>query len=270
MSLDWNTLAILAGVACIAGFFDAIAGGGGLITLPALMIAGVEPISAIATNKVPSSAASISATATFAHKGLVEWRTGRFMILSALLGGATGALLVNVINQYWLTACIPVLLICVAFYFAFVPQVMSDTKHRKISITFLSLFIIPLLGLYDGMFGPGVGSFLMVTFVLFGRLTILRAMSFTKLANASSNLGSLMIFTLTGKIIWPIALTMALASSIGAQLGARCAIRTGASLIRPMIVIVCCALVIKLLSAPDNPLRIMLLQLSNELIRLFC
>lgn len=259
--MTWDVIGMLAAVAFCAGFFDAIAGGGGLITLPALFLAGVDPISAIATNKFQAASATISATAAFARNGMIEWREGRFLILCGILGGAGGALLVSSINKQWLEACVPVMLIFVAIYFAFSPKLGNEERRKRISISAFSFTVAPILGFYDGIFGPGVGSFFMVGFVLLCGLGMMRAMSFTKLANASCNLGSLSIFITKGVIIWPLALAMALASFAGAQLGARAAVSVGPRLVKPMLIVVCCALAIKLLSSESNPLRVAFLNL---------
>jgi len=256
--MTWDVFGVLATVAFCAGFFDAIAGGGGLITLPALFLAGVEPISAIATNKFQAASATISATVAFARKGMIEWREGRFLILCGFLGGAGGALLVTSINKRWLEACVPVILIFVAIYFSLSPRLTNEEHRRRISIFIFSVTVAPILGFYDGIFGPGVGSFFIVGFVLLCGLGMMRAMSFTKLANASCNLGSLSIFITKGVILWPLAIAMALASFAGAQLGARAAVRVGPRLVKPMLIVVCCALAIKLLSVDSNPLRIFL------------
>lgn len=258
MIIDIDVIVMLSMVAFLAGFFDAIAGGGGLITLPALFLAGIDPVSAIATNKFQAASATISATVTFARKGLIEWRQGRILVIFSMLGGASGALLVSVIEKKWLEAAVPILLILVAIYFAFAPKLDLGSGKEKISILLFSLLVAPILGFYDGVFGPGVGSFFMVGFVFLSGLGIMRAISFTKLANASCNLGSLSIFITKGFIIWPLAISMAVASFLGAQLGARFALKIGPRLIKPMLVIVCSILAIKLLNDEKNPLSIML------------
>jgi len=254
--MDLEIIFILAGVAFCAGFLDAIAGGGGLITLPALLLAGVEPVAAIATNKVQATSATFSATAAFARKGLIEWREGRFLIVFGALGGMAGSLFVSAINKSYLDACVPILLILIAVYFALSPNFDNGQRTQRISILLYSFTVAPLLGFYDGIFGPGIGSFAMLGFVLLCGLGIMRAMSFTKLTNVSTNVGSLVVFIATGTVIWPVALVMAMTSFAGAQLGARVAVKVGPRLVKPMMVIVCCALAIKLLSANDNPVRI--------------
>lgn len=258
--MTWDLIGMLALVAFCAGFFDAIAGGGGLITLPALLLAGLDPVTAIATNKFQAASATVSATITFARKGMIEWRESRFLVICAFLGGASGALLVSSIDKHYLEVGVPIMLILVAIYFMLSPKIANNDRRKKISITLFSFAVAPILGFYDGIFGPGVGSFFIVGFVFLCGMGMMRAMSFTKLANASCNLGSLAVFITKGVIVWPIAIAMALAAFIGAQLGARAAVRVGPQLIKPMLIVVCCALAIKLLSEETNPLRVAVMQ----------
>jgi uncharacterized protein len=257
--LDPTTVLMLTGVAFAAGFFDAIAGGGGLITLPALMLAGVSPLNAIATNKVQAAAGSVSATVAFAKKGLIRWKEGRRLICLSAAGGVLGALSVSMINPYWLKAVVPVLLVLVALYFACAPALNNVPRPQRMSMAMLSFTVAPLIGFYDGFFGPGTGSFFLVCFVALCGLGIMNAMGFTKLANASSNLGSLAVFSMSGLIMWPLALTMAVAAFRGAQLGARAAVRVGPALIKPMIILVCLSLACKLFLDENNPIRLFLL-----------
>ncbi len=253
--MEFSTIISLALVAFAAGFFDAIAGGGGLITLPALMVAGVNPVNAIATNKVQAASATVSATIAFARKGMIDWRAGKKLAIFSAIGGMFGATSVSLIDKTWLHAFVPIVLIFVALYFAFSPSLSERSTVQKVTIGTFSITIAPILGAYDGFFGPGVGSFFLMGFVAVCGLEIMRAMSFTKLANAACNLGSLSIFALSGLIIWPVALAMAVAAFLGAQLGARAAVKIGAKLVKPMIVIVCFALALKLIWDKKNPLH---------------
>ena len=239
MEIDVSLLLTLASVALMAGFFDAIAGGGGLITLPVLFVAGIDPLAAIATNKFQAASATVSATVAFARKGMIDWQRGLPMAAMAFAGGALGALSVSLVPKTFLQACVPVLLILVAAYFAFSPK--PDEHERKAKI-------------YDGVFGPGVGSFFMLACVILLGQHLLRAVCNSKLLNAACNLGALSVFSLSGAIIWPLALAMACAAFIGAQLGARCAVHFGPRLIKPLLVCVCCIMALKLLLGAGNPL----------------
>lgn len=255
MLLDWDVLGLLGLVAFCAGLMDAIAGGGGLVTLPVLLLAGLEPVSAIATNKCQAAAATASAAVTFARKGLFDWRQGWRIALCSFFGGVLGALFVSWVNQTVLSGLVPVLLIMVAAYFALSPKLDESERKGLISIGVFTAVVVPLLGFYDGVFGPGVGSFFMMSFVGLAGFGFMRALGLTKLANASCNLGSLSVFMIKGAIVWPVALTMALLAFVGAQVGARCVVKVGPRLVKPLLVVVCCALAIKLLSAQNNPLR---------------
>lgn len=252
MEIELSLILIMAGVALLAGFFDAIAGGGGLITLPALLLAGIDPLVAIATNKFQAASATVSATAAFARKGMIEWRSGLPMAAMAFVGGALGALSVNLIPRAVLEALVPVLLIGVAVYFALSPKLNNDERRAKLPVVVFCLTLAPLIGFYDGVFGPGVGSFFMVAFVLVMGQGILRAVCNSKLLNASCNLGSLTVFAMMGNILLPLALAMAVGAFVGAQLGARCAVRFGPRLIKPLLIGVCCLMAGKLLLVPGG------------------
>lgn len=259
IEVDVSILLVLAAVAFLAGFFDAIAGGGGLITLPALFMAGMDPVAAIATNKFQAASATLSATVAFARRGLIEWRAAAPMALMSFVGGATGALSISYLSKEALQFMVPILLVMVAAYFALAPKLDDAQRKARISLLTFTLLVAPLIGFYDGVFGPGVGSFFMVAFTFLMGHGMLRAVSHSKLLNASCNLGALAVFSVMGTIVWPIALAMAGAAFIGAQLGARCAVRFGGHLIKPLLVTACVIMAIKLVLTEGNPLAELLL-----------
>lgn len=255
LEVDLSLLLVLGAVALLAGFFDAIAGGGGLITLPVLFIAGLDPLAALATNKFQAASATASATWAFARRGMLDWNSGLPMALMAFVGGALGALSVSLIPHDLLQAGVPVLLVLVAAYFAFSPR-LDDQQLRtpKVSLSLFCLLIAPLLGFYDGVFGPGVGSFFMLAFMLLLGQGMLRAVGNSKLLNAACNLGALLVFAASGQLLWSLALVMALCAVLGAQLGARCAVHFGPRLVRPLVVCVCLVMATKLLLDAGNPI----------------
>ena len=253
--IDPETIAGLFGVAVIAGAIDAIAGGGGLMTLPALLLAGLDPVSAIATNKLQSSAGSISATIAFARRGLIRWRVAGPAALAAGLASVAGALCVSLLPRAFLDGLVPLLLIGIALYFATARRMSNDDATAKIGPNLFALTLAPAVGFYDGVFGPGAGSFYMIGFVTLLGLGVVRATAHTKLSNAASNVGSLALFTLQGVVIWPVGLAMAVGAFLGAQAGSALAVRLGARLIRPLLVVIACAMALRLLSNPTNPLR---------------
>ena len=262
MEIEVSILLALASVALLAGFFDAIAGGGGLLTLPAFFIAGVDPLAAMATNKFQASSASVSAVWAFARKRMIQWRTGWPMAALSFAGGVTGALSISMLDKALLESIVPILLITVAGYFTFSPKLGTKDRRQRMSYLGFTLAVAPVIGFYDGIFGPGTGSFFMVAFTLLLGQHLMQAICNSKLLNASCNLGALSVFAFSGAIIWPLALAMALCAIVGAQLGARCAIYFGPRLIKPLLITVCCLMSLKLLLDKGHPAGDWLRQLS--------
>lgn len=255
LSPDLATSGALVLVAVAAGCFDAIAGGGGLLTVPALLLAGLDPVSAIATNKLQGSAGTLSGTLAFARRGLIDWRAAWPVALVAAAAGIAGALCVGLVSRPVLEAAVPCVLVAVAIYFATARKLSNADAAARVGPALVTATVVPLVGFYDGVFGPGAGSFYLVGFVTLLGYGVVRATAHTKLANASSNLGGLALFSATGAVVWPTGLLMAAGAILGAQIGSALAIRLGARLIRPLLVVISCAMALKLLSDPANPIR---------------
>jgi uncharacterized protein len=251
-------LAFLFAAAFLAGFIDAIAGGGGMITVPAMLIAGFAPIETLGTNKLQSLFGSGSATLAYARGGHVELKTQLPMALMSALGAALGAVLTTFIPGDVLKALMPLLLIAIALYFGFKPRISDDDQHRRITPFLFGLTIVPLIGFYDGVFGPGTGSFFMLAFVTLAGFGLLKATAHTKMLNFASNIGAFLVFAISGVISWKTGLVMGAGQFLGAQLGSKLAMRSGAKIIKPLLVVTCIALAVKLLSDPANPVRIWL------------
>lgn len=239
----------------VAGIIDAIAGGGGLLTIPALLMAGFDPVTAVATNKVQGSFGVASATATFARAGLINWREALPMAAVACLGSMGGAMTVGALPDHWLIALMPLVLVAVAVYFALSTRVRDTDAARRLTPLVFTATVALGVGFYDGLFGPGAGSFYLLGFVAFLGFGVTRAMAHARCLNLASNLGSLALFSLAGSAVWSVGLVMGTSALVGAQIGSRLAVRGGARLIRPLLVAVCCAMALKLLVDPANPLR---------------
>ena len=248
-------IAVLTAVSFLAGFVDAIAGGGGLLTVPALLLAGLDPAQAIATNKVQGSVAAASATYTFGRKGLIAWRSAWIFTLIAFTSGVAGALCVRFLPRAVLDVLIPVLLIVIAAYFALSPRIKDADAHARLSALAFGLTAPVAVGFYDGIFGPGAGSFYMLAFVTLLGYGVVRATAHTKLLNLASNVGSLLLYAATGAVVWPVGIAMAGASLLGAQIGSRLALRLGSRIIRPLLVVVSGLMALRLLLDPANPWR---------------
>ena len=244
-SLD--LLILLIGAAFAAGFVDAIAGGGGLITVPVLMLAGIPPAQALATNKVQGVFGAATAAVSYAAKGLVDLRSQWRSALIAGAAGAAGAALVSWIPTDGLRLILPVVLIAIALFFALKPGLDDLDRTRRLTPLAFAIAIVPLIGFYDGLIGPGAGAFYMIGFVTLAGYGVLKATAHTKMLNFASNLGGLAAFALVGNPVWGLGICMGLAQIAGAVLGARLATRIGARLIKPLLVATSTILALRLI-----------------------
>ncbi|MHA7971002.1 TSUP family transporter [Rhizobium sp. CAU 1783] len=256
VELAFQSLLLLFLAAFIAGFIDSIAGGGGLITLPAMLIAGIPPLQTLGTNKLQSMFGAGSATIAYARKGHVDLRSQLPMAALAGLGGALGAILATIVPGDVLRALMPFLLVAIAAYFALKPNLSDVDRHQRMTPFLFGVTFVPLIGFYDGVFGPGTGSFFMLAFVSLAGFGMLKATAHTKLLNLSSNVGAFLVFLVNGVVLWKVGLLMGLGQFLGAQAGSRLAMRNGARLIKPLLIVTCVALAVKLLMDPANPVRV--------------
>jgi uncharacterized protein len=247
MPLDPMTLALLVLAAFVAGFVDSIAGGGGLITLPALLLAGIPPVQAVATNKLQSTFGTTIASYRYWKAGLIDVGTLKASVAAAFLGAAVGGASLRWIDPGLLQHAIPILLIATALYFAFGPKASEQEQVARLSPAAFAAGVAAPIGFYDGIFGPGTGSFFTVAFVTLAGCGLLKATANTKVLNLASNGASLLVFLASGQVILLVGLAMAVGQTLGAQAGASAAITHGTKLIRPLIVVVCCALAVRLL-----------------------
>jgi uncharacterized membrane protein YfcA len=244
--IDPWIIAALTATAVLTGFIDAIAGGGGLIMMPALLFAGVPPIHALGTNKLQSMFGTATAYRNFARKGLVEWRNYKGMIALVFAGASVGVIAVQSIDPGALRLIIPLLLVAVALYVILSPRMSDDDAHERIGPRGYGP-IAALIGAYDGFFGPGTGSFFTASLVGLRGLGLTRATALTKLFNLTSNVASVLFFALGGKILWVLGLCMAAGAMLGGYLGSHTAMRFGAKVIRPLLVTLSLALTARLL-----------------------
>ena len=251
-------LALLFLAAFLAGFVDSIAGGGALITVPSLLLAGFAPLEMLGTNKLQSIFGSGSATLAYARGGHVDLRSQLPMACMSALGAAIGAMLTTFVPGDVLRALLPVLLVVIALYFLLKPDLGDADKARRMTPFLFGVTLVPAIAFYDGIFGPGTGSFFMLAFVMLLGYGMLKATAHTKMLNFASNIGALAVFALSGVIHWKTGLVMGVGQFLGAQAGSRLAMRSGSKIIRPLLVVGCVALAIKLLSDPANPLRVWL------------
>ena len=237
---------VLTATAVLTGFIDAVAGGGGLIMLPALLFSGASPIQALATNKLQSVFGTAVATRNYARAGLVNWRDHKLAMVLVFIGATAGVLLVQTVDAGVLSLIIPLLLMSVAVYVLVSPRMTDDDAHHRLSERGYAP-VGGLIGLYDGFFGPGTGSFFTTSLVALRGYGLTRATGVTKLLNFTSNVASVLFFALGGKMLWLLGLCMAAGAMLGGWLGSHSAIRFGARLIRPLLVVISLGLTARLL-----------------------
>lgn len=240
---SWIVL-LLAITALLAGTIDAIAGGGGLITLPALLAAGLPPHLALGTNKGQGMWGSGAALVAFWRAGKVDRGRAWWTFLFGLGGSLAGAQLVLLVAPATLRPLVIGMLIGAAVLLMIKkPQRDDDLPHGRPWIV-ASLALV--IGAYDGFFGPGTGTFLIVGFVALCGMSMVRATANAKLVNFASNVAAVAAFASAGSVMWRVALPMAAGQLVGGLVGARLAMKGGAKLIRVMVLVVSGALVAKL------------------------
>ena len=238
--------AALTAVALVAGFIDSIAGGGGLLVIPALLWSGIPPVVALGTNKLQSVFGTAVALRNYLRSGLVDWRSNLPTIVIAFAGGAAGVLAVQATRPDLLELIIPLLLVASALYVLASPRMTDDDAHQRLSNRGYAP-VAGAIGFYDGFFGPGAGTFYTTSLVALRGAGLTRATAFTKLFNLASASASLLMFAFGGQIHWLLGLSMAAGAMAGGWLGSHSALRFGANLIRPLLVVISLALTARLL-----------------------
>ena len=242
------TIFFLILAAFSAGLVDAIAGGGGLIQLPALLIGlpQASTVEVLGTNKVASIFGTSASALTYRRSVKTDAIFLATMALPAFFGSVLGALSASLIPTQSMRPIVFILLVAVAIYTWRKPDLgpIEILRHQKNKRFLISAVAGLVIGFYDGIFGPGTGSFLMLTLIYLG-FAFLSASAIAKVVNVSTNLGAIMVFGINGAILWQVALVLAMANIVGGLLGARLAIRGGSTLIRKVFLFVTIALIIK-------------------------
>ncbi len=245
-----TTLAFLGAAAFVAGWVDAVVGGGGLVLLPALLVGlpGASPAQLLATNKLGSIFGTATSSITYYRRVRPDLRTALPMAGVAFVGAAGGALIGLHIPKSAFNPIILVLLVLVGAYTLFKPDLGSAAIRRfhgarHTALAMLTGFVI---GVYDGALGPGTGSFLVFTLVGLLGYTFLQASAKAKIANFATNLGALVIFVPMGLVILKVAIVIAAANLVGSYVGARTAVARGSGFVRVVFVVVVSAFIVKI------------------------
>lgn len=239
-------LVLLFGIAFLAGMVDVIAGGGGLLTIPALLFVGVPPLDALATNKVQSLFSPLYATYFFFKKGIYKLKILIIPAFFSLLGAILGVMSVKVMDASLLEKVIVLVLVFFALYCIFSPQFSKEDRKSKLSWTSLSFFTC-FLGFYDGFLGAGVGTILTLLFVVIFGMGAMRAIAHAKFFNLLSNLSSFFIFAFSGLVIWKVGIIMALGSVLGSFIGSRLVYLHAEKIIKPVVVVISLGMCFKIL-----------------------
>ncbi|MBI5448251.1 MAG: TSUP family transporter [Gammaproteobacteria bacterium] len=247
-SYSGTVLVGLSAAAFLAGFVDSIAGGGGIINIPALMLAGLPPHEVLGTNKLAGTFGTLNAGRVFWKKQILKphaWWPG---ILMMFVGSIMGVLTTFLVSPDYLKKMLPWLILLVAAYFAS-PYSVRKTQGRAITQpSFIKTGILGLvMGFYDGFFGPGTGAILTALGMVLFHLPIMKSMAMARFFNASSNIAGVIVFALFGKVYFVIGLCMALANVLGGQLGAHSAVKWGTQFIRYFFIVIVLGVVIRLL-----------------------
>lgn len=222
----------------IAGTVDAIAGGGGLISVPVLLGVGMPPHLALGTNKLQSSCGTLMAAHSYYRQGLIDKNKLIIGLVFTLLGALSGAITIQLISGNILSKLIPILLFVILIYTLFTPRFGHIELSPKISERLFFIIFGFLLGFYDGFLGPGVGSFWVFAFMFFVGFNLIQATAYTKVFNLNTNLVALACFAIGNNIDYRIGLSMAAGQLIGGRFGAYLAIQKGSKVIRPIFIIV--------------------------------
>ena len=240
MTLTLLPFAIVCPLVFLGGFVDAVAGGGGLISLPAYLIAGVPAHNAIATNKLSSAMGTTLTTVRFARKGFIPWRQAAVCVVFAFLGSSLGAKLALKIDGTVFTLLMLVILPLVAVYVLRGKSLGQGEQapcspRRTFGVGALAALVI---GGYDGFYGPGTGTFLMLALTGLAHMELTRANGVTKAINLTTNLSALAVFLLNGKVLLPLGLVAGCFGILGNYLGTRFFIQGGVKFVKPVILVV--------------------------------
>jgi len=250
IDLDPGTIALLCIAAACAGWVDAVTGGGGLIQLPSLLIAlpGEQPAASLGTNKLSSVIGTSAAAFTYARRTPLDLRTALPMALAAFIGSAGGALLASHLPAAAFRPVILVLLVAVWVYTLMRPA-MGLVENRRFAGRRHGVIAAAAglaIGFYDGLLGPGTGSFLLIVLVAGLGLSFLAASATAKVVNLGTNIAALIVFGVTGSVIWLLGLLMGACNLVGAVIGARTAIARGSGFVRVVFLVIVALLIVRL------------------------
>ena len=238
MEITIETFLIVCPFLFLAGLIDAIGVGGGLISLPAYLIAGLPPHAAVATNKLSSACGTTLATYRFIRNGLVNLKLAVPSVIVAIIGSSIGANISLRITED-IMLCIMVAILPICAFLVLNKKLFHDGGSDSVTLdkhTYLTATVAAfIIGMYDGFYGPGTGTFLIIAFTIFARLSIKTANAQAKVINLTSNITSLIVFLLNGEVVFSIGLAAAACNMLGGYIGAGLVMKNGSKIVKPSI-----------------------------------
>lgn len=248
MELTIGACAIVCVMVFLAGFVDAIGGGGGLISLPAYMLVGLPAHTAIATNKLSSCIGTVFSTGRYLKNGCVKMKLVAPTVIMSLIGSVIGAKLCLVVDDKYLKGMMLVVLPIVAAMVVFKRDILESKEElplkKQLIITTIAAFVI---GLYDGFYGPGTGTFLVLVFTGIAKMNVKEASGNAKCVNLASNVSAVVTFLLSGTVMISLGLIAAVFSILGHYIGSGLVLKNGAKIVRPIIIIVVAMMIVKII-----------------------
>ena len=251
MTVTWLQFLIVCPLVFLAGFVDAVVGGGGLISIPAYMISGIPVHLTLGTNKLSAGMGTALATYRYAKSGFIHWKLALLCAIFALVGSTTGAQLALLLDDYVFRILMLFIIPLTALY-VFRGRALDGLKEKvpySKGITYILSFSIALvIGVYDGFYGPGTGTFLLLVLTGVARMDVRSASAQTKVINLSSNVAALATFILSGNVLYPLGLAAGICCIGSHYIGSGLVVHDGHRIVRPVVLIVLIALFIKVLS----------------------
>ncbi len=250
MHMSASSFLIVCPMLFLAGFVDSIAGGGGLISLPAYLLAGLPIHTAIGTNKFSSAFGTTLSTVRFIRQKLVIARFAIPSVFFGFSGSAIGAKLSLLVSETVLKSLLlvvlPIAAFCVLNRRIFRPNESDNIKYdfKTFFVVMLSAFLV---GIYDGLYGPGTGTFLIIAFSVFARFSIKRANAHTKVINLSTNIAALVVFLLNGQVLIPLGIAAAVSNMLGNYVGSGLVMTKGVKIVKPLVIFVLTLLLVKII-----------------------
>jgi len=247
LEFSYEIITFLFFIAILVGFVDSIAGGGGLILIPVLLLLGFSPVHALGTSKLQSVFGKMSSVRYFYKKGEFNFEKLKAPLIICFISSLLGAFCVQHIDTEILQKALPWLISLVAFYFIFSRKLNNKINTNRISNNIFWILVVPLLAFYDGFFGPASGSFFLICFVSLMGLGVVSATAHTRLFLLVSNIAALITFAYFNHVVWLAGTVMALGAWIGARYGSEVVHRKGIRIIKPLMLLVCFMLILKLI-----------------------